>query len=113
MGAMVVGLVTGGICAMAIGLKFRLGFDDSLDVVGVHMIGGLCGTLLIGFLATDKAPAGVNGLFFHGGTTQLKRQVIGAFAVMGYSFFVTLILGYLLHLILGFRVSEEEEMAGV
>jgi Amt family ammonium transporter len=113
MGAMAVGLFTGAICAVAIGLKFRFGFDDSLDVVGVHMIGGLTGTLLIGLFATDHAPAGVNGLFYHGGTTQLKRQAIGAFAVMGYSFFVTLVIAYLLHLIMGFRISEDDELEGI
>jgi Amt family ammonium transporter len=112
-GAMVVGLVTGAVCSLAISLKFKLNLDDSLDVVGVHMFGGLCGTLLIGLLATDHAPAGVNGLFYGGGMTQLRRQAIGAFAVMGWSFFVTLIIGYLLHLILGFRISEEEELEGI
>jgi Amt family ammonium transporter len=113
MGAIAVGMITGAICSLAIGLKFKLGFDDSLDVVGVHMVGGLTGTLLIGFLATDKAPAAVNGLFYGGGWEQMRRQVIGAFAVMGYSFFMTLIIGYILHLILGFRISEDEEMAGI
>src|SRR5258708_35227407 len=106
MGAMVVGLVTGGICAMAIGLKFRLGLDDSLDVVGVHMFGGLTGTLLIGFLATDKAPAAVNGLFYGGGWDQGRRQVVGAFAGMGHSFVATLVIGYILHVGHGFPLSD-------
>jgi len=113
LGAIAVGLFTGGICCIACGLKFRFRFDDSLDVVGVHMIGGLTGTLLIGLFATDHAPAGVNGLFYHGGTTQLKRQAIGAFAVMGWSFFVTLIIAYLLHLIMGFRISDDQELEGI
>ena len=55
-GAILVGAVAGVLCALAVGLKFRFGYDDSLDVVGVHLVGGLVGTLLIGFLATDKAP---------------------------------------------------------
>jgi len=113
MGAIAVGAITGAVCSLAIGLKFKLGLDDSLDVVGVHMFGGLTGTLLIGFLATDKAPAAVNGLFYGGGWDQERRQVIGAFAVMGYSFFATLIIGYILHLVLGFRISEEEELEGI
>jgi Amt family ammonium transporter len=113
LGAIAIGLISGGICALACSIKFRLRFDDALDVVGVHMIGGLCGTLLIGLFATDHAPAGVNGLFYGGGLTQLKRQAIGAFSVMGYSFFVTLIIAYLLHLILGFRISEDQELEGI
>jgi Amt family ammonium transporter len=113
LGAIAVGMLSGGICALACSIKFKLGFDDALDVVGVHMIGGLCGTLLIGLLATDHAPAGVNGLFYGGGLTQLKRQAIGAFSVMGYSFFVTLIIAYLLHLVLGFRISDDQELEGI
>ena len=66
-GALVVGLLAGAACAYAVGLKFRFGFDDSLDVVGVHLVGGLVGTLAIGFLATAEAPAKVDGLFYGGG----------------------------------------------
>ena len=113
MGAIGIGSITGAICALAIGLKYKLGYDDSLDVVGVHMIGGLSGTLLIGLFATKTAPAGIDGLFYGGGTDQLGRQAVGAFAVMGYSFVCTLIIGYLLHITLGFRVAEEEEVAGI
>src|SRR5246500_1131643 len=72
LGAIIVGLVAGIICALAVGLKYRFGFDDSLDVVGVHMIGGLVGTLLVGFLHTPESPAsvtgtGARGLFYGGG----------------------------------------------
>ena len=113
MGAIGIGAITGAVCALAISLKYKLGYDDSLDVVGVHLVGGLCGTLLIGFFATATAPAGVDGIFYGGGADQLGKQALGAFAVMGYSFVVTLIIGYILHLTLGFRVSEEEETSGV
>jgi ammonium transporter, Amt family len=113
MGAIAIGAITGAVCAIAITLKYKLGYDDSLDVVGVHLVGGLMGTLLIGFFATASAPAGVDGLFYGGGADQLGKQAVGAFAVMGYSFVVTLILGYLLHLTLGFRVPEEEEITGI
>ena len=85
-GAIVVGVVAGVLCALAVGLKFRFGFDDSLDVVGVHLVGGLVGTLAIGFLATAAAPAGVDGLFYGGGVDQLWRQAVGAFAVLAFSF---------------------------
>ena len=74
------------LCALAVGLKFRFGFDDSLDVVGVHLVGGLVGTLLIGFFATARHPAGVDGLFYGGGVDQLWRQAVAAFAVLVYSF---------------------------
>jgi Amt family ammonium transporter len=113
MGALALGLIVGGICAMAISLKYKLGYDDSLDVVGVHMIGGLFGTLLIGLFATATAPAAVDGLFYGGGFDQLGRQAVGAFAVMGYSFVCSLIIGYAIHVTLGFRISEEEELTGV
>ena len=76
-GALVVGLAAGAGCALAVGLKFRFGFDDSLDVVGVHLVGGLIGTLLIGLLATKGSPTGAagldvnDGLFYGGGFDQL------------------------------------------
>jgi len=113
LGAIAVGLFTGALCSAAVSIKFRLGLDDSLDVVAVHMLGGLSGTLLIGLFATDRAPAGVNGVFYHGGWDQMRRQAIGAFSVMAWSFFVTLIIGYLLHKTIGFRVSEDAETQGV
>ena len=77
-----VGFLGGAICALAVGLKFKFGFDDSLDVVGVHMVGGLIGTLLIGFVAAPEAPAAVTGLFYGGGFDQLWRQAVGAVAVL-------------------------------
>jgi Amt family ammonium transporter len=94
-------------------LKFKFGFDDALDVVGVHMVGGLTGTLLIGFLATPEAPAAVKGLFYGGGVDQLWRQAVGAFAVLAYSFIVTTILAYVLKFTIGLRLGEEEEVDGI
>ena len=94
-------------------LKFKFGFDDSLDVVGIHLVGGLVGTLAVGFLATEAAPAGVNGLFYGGGVDQLWRQAVGAFSVLFFSLIMTLLIGLLLHKTIGFRVSEEEERSGV
>jgi Amt family ammonium transporter len=112
-GAILLGAVAGVLCALAIGLKYKLGYDDSLDVVGVHLVGGLWGTLAIGFLATEAAPAGVNGLFYGGGVDQLWRQAVGAFAVMIVSFVLTLLIGLILQKTIGFRISEDEEMEGV
>jgi Amt family ammonium transporter len=112
-GAIILGLVAGVLCALAVGLKYKLNYDDSLDVVGVHLVGGLWGTLAIGFLATEAAPAGVNGLFYGGGVDQLWRQAVGAFAVLIFSFVLTLGIGFLLQKTIGFRLTEEEELEGV
>jgi Amt family ammonium transporter len=112
-GALAIGAIGGCLCALAVGLKFKLGFDDSLDVVGVHMVGGLTGTLLIGFFAAPEAPAAVAGLFYGGGFDQLWRQAVGAFAVLIYSFVVTTILAYLLKFTLGLRLDEEDEANGI
>ncbi len=112
-GAIAVGVIAGLLCALAVGLKFRFGFDDSLDVVGVHLVGGLIGTLLVGLLATDAAPAGVVGLFYGGGFDQLWRQAVGAFAVLFYSLILSFILAYIVKAIFGLRTTDEAEVAGV
>jgi Amt family ammonium transporter len=112
-GSIILGAVAGVLCALAIGLKYRFGYDDSLDVVGVHLVGGLWGTLAVGLLATAAAPAGVDGLFYGGGFDQLWRQAVGALAVLLYSGIVTFIIGWALHKTIGFRVSPEEEAAGI
>src|SRR3712207_6794652 len=85
-GAIVIGAIAGALCALAVGLKYRFGYDDSLDVVGVHLVGGLVGTILIGFFATADAPAGVDGLFYGGGLDPLWRQGVGGLAVLLFSF---------------------------
>jgi ammonium transporter, Amt family len=119
LGALVIGTVGGALCAVAVGLKFKLGFDDSLDVVGVHLVGGLAGTLLVGLVAAPESPAingvaGVSkGLFYGGGWDQLGRQAIGAFSVLFYSGAVTLVLALILKYTIGLRLSPEEEAAGI
>ena len=112
-GAIVVGAVAGVLCALAVGLKFRFGYDDSLDVVGVHLVGGLVGTIIIGFLATADAPAGVDGLLYGGGVDQLWRQIVGALAVLVFSFVLTLVIGIAIQKTMGFRLSEEDEVTGI
>jgi Amt family ammonium transporter len=112
-GSIILGLVAGAICAVAVGWKYRLGFDDSLDVVGVHLVGGIVGTLAVGFLASADAPAGVDGLFFGGGVDQLWRQAVGAGAVLAYSFTVTYVIGMALHKTIGFRIDDEDEVSGI
>ncbi len=105
--ALLLGVVTGAICALAVELKFKLGFDDSLDVVGIHLVGGIVGTLYLGFFATET------GLFLGGGFEQLTVQFIAAFAVLLYSFLVAGIVGFAIQKTLGFRVRNEDEIAGV
>ena len=112
-GAIIVGAVAGALCALAVGLKYRFGYDDSLDVVGVHLVGGLVGTIIIGFLATADAPAGVDGLFYGGGVDQLWRQVVGALAVLAFSFILTLVIGIVIQKTIGFRITEEDEVTGI
>jgi ammonium transporter, Amt family len=118
LGAIFVGLIPGFVCAYAINLKNKFGFDDSLDVVGVHLVGGILGTLLIGFFAdpievrafTNGAKA---GLFYGGGIDQLLAQAEGAAIVFAYSFVVSAILALVVHKTIGLRVSEEDEITGV
>ena len=112
-GAVAIGILAGVLCALAVSLKFRFGFDDSHDVVGVHLVGGLVGTVAIGFFASAAAPAAVDGLFYGGGLDQLWRQVAGAGAVLLYSFVVTGVIGLALHKTLGFRVERDAEAAGI
>jgi Amt family ammonium transporter len=106
-GAVIIGVVAGALCALSVGLKFKLGYDDSLDVVAVHLVGGIVGTVMIGFVGVEV------GLFDGGGTEQLVKQVIGAGAVLAYSFIATLIIGKIVDLTIGFRITQDEEIAGI
>lgn len=113
LGAVIIGLLAGLICALAVGLKYRIGIDDSLDVVGVHLVGGLVGTLAIGFLASPSTPDGSAGLFYGGGFGLPGAQVLGAVAVLAYSFIVTYLLAKILDRVIGLRVPVEVEQAGI
>jgi Amt family ammonium transporter len=112
-GAVAVGLIAGSVCAMAISLKFRYGYDDSLDVVGVHLVGGIVGTLSIGFFASASAPAAIDGIFYGGGVDQLWRQAVAAGAVLLYSFTLAGLIGLALHKTMGFRVDRDAEVSGI
>ena len=112
-GSIILGLIAGALCALAVGLKYRFGFDDSLDVVGVHLVGGLVGTIGVGLLGTATATAGVDGLLYGGGVDQLWRQSVGAGAVLVYSFVVTYLIGIGLDKTIGFRLDEEDEVTGI
>ncbi|MBZ4487900.1 ammonium transporter [Microbacterium sp. cx-55] len=105
--AILLGLIAGAVCALAIELKFKIGFDDSLDVVGIHLVGGLIGTLYLGFFANGT------GLFVGGDGTQLLVQAIAAFSVMIYSFVLAFIIGFAIEKTIGFRVKNEDEIAGI
>ena len=113
LGALAIGVICGAIAAWAVSLKYKLGYDDSLDVVGVHLVAGLVGTLLIGFLADPASPAGVAGLFYGGGVDQLWRQAVGAFAVLAFSFVVTFIIAKILDVTMGLRVPADAEAQGI
>jgi Amt family ammonium transporter len=113
LGALAIGLVAGVACALAVGLKYRFGFDDSLDVVGVHLVGGMIGTLMVGLVAAPEAPAAVTGLFYGGGLTQLSKQAIGAGAVLVYSLVGTLIIALAIKYTIGLRLHDEAESTGI
>jgi ammonium transporter len=113
MGSIVMGVFAGVICAVAVGLKYRWGYDDSLDVVGVHLVGGLVGTLGIGLIGTAAAPTAVDGLLYGGGLDQLGRQSLGAGAVLLYAFVVSGIIGLVVDRLMGFRIDEEHEINGI
>ncbi|MFF1251942.1 ammonium transporter [Pseudarthrobacter sp. NPDC058329] len=113
LGALAIGLIAGAVCSLAIELKFRLGFDDSLDVVGVHLVGGILGTLLVGFFATDAAPNGVNGLFYGGSAGLLGIQALATIAVLAYSFVLTWGIAKAIDMTVGLRINEADELRGI
>jgi Amt family ammonium transporter len=113
LGAIAVGGLAGVLCALGVGMKFRLGFDDSLDVVGVHMVGGLWGTIAVGLFASTATTAGVDGLFYGGGLDQLWRQTVGAVAVMLFSFVASYLIGLAIEATMGFRLAAEDELEGI
>ncbi|MFI6943544.1 ammonium transporter [Streptomyces sp. NPDC050418] len=113
LGAIAVGAIAGVLCAMAVGLKFKFGYDDSLDVVGVHLVGGIVGSLLVGFFATGGVQSDAAGLFYGGGLGQLGKQAAGVFGVLAYSLVVSAILAFVIDKAIGMRVAEDDEVAGI
>ena len=120
-GALIIGVLAGVLCALAVNLKYKVGLDDSLDVVGVHLTGGIFGALAIGFVGTAKhSPQGADGLFgkmdglFYGGDlTLLGHQFMGVLFTIVVSGGVTAILGLAIKYTMGWRVSEEAEVDGI
>jgi len=116
MPSIIIAFVTGIICFLALGLKRRFKFDDSLDVIAVHLMGGLVGTLLLGLFADPKINPVVThpGLFISGGGGELlKDQFVAAVVTLGYAFIATYIIAKVIDLVMGLRVTGDEEDVGL
>ncbi len=121
LGALAVGAVAGAACAVAVGLKYKLKLDDSLDVVGVHLVGGIIGALMIGLFGTLDSPQGVDGyfpeggggLFYGGDVTLLGHQAAGVLFTLVWSGVITAVIALAIKFTIGWRVSEEEEVDGI
>ena len=112
--AVVIGVFAGIFCSLAVSLKFRFGFDDSLDVVGVHLVAGVWGSLAIGLFGAQAVNSiGLNGLFYGGGTKLLIMQAWGVGLVAAYSFVVTLIIAFAIEKTIGFRIKPDKEIEGI
>jgi Amt family ammonium transporter len=112
-GAILIGIAAGAISSLAIELKYRLGYDDSLDVVGVHLVAGVVGTVMIGLVASASAPAGVDGLLYGGGVDQLWRQIVAVLAVGAYAIVVTTVIAFVLKRTIGVRADPQDELDGI
>ncbi len=112
--AVIIGLIAGALCALCVGIKYALGFDDSLDVVAVHLVGGIWGSLSIGLFGSSAVNSvGLDGIIYGGGTALLFKQALGVGLVLAYSFTVTLILGFIIEKTIGFRVKKDAEVEGI
>lgn len=111
-GALFIGIAAGFVCESAVHLKFRFKVDDSLDVGGVHLVGGIVGTLLIGFFGS-RAINGVNGLFLGGNLTLLLHQALAVAVTVLYGFVVTWLIATVIHKTIGMRMSESDETLGM
>jgi Amt family ammonium transporter len=114
MPAICIGFIAGILCLLAVGLKTKIGYDDSLDVVGVHLVGGLTGALLLGLFAdTAINPAGADGLLLGGGAELLGKQFVASISVLAFSFLATVIIAKVIDAVIGLRVDEEAEDMGL
>jgi Amt family ammonium transporter len=111
--AIVLGLLVGAVCAIAVDMKFKLGFDDSLDVVGIHLVGGLIGTLYIGIFGMTKVDGKFTSLLYGGSLQQLGVQALAAFGIGLFSFCMAWVIGTVIQKTVGFRITNEDEVAGV
>ena len=112
--AVVIGFVAGILCSLAVGLKYVFNIDDSLDVVGVHLVGGIWGSLSLGIFGTVAVNSiGLDGLLYGGGTDLLMKQLLGVGLVFAYSFIATSIIGFAIEKTMGFRIKRENELEGI
>jgi Amt family ammonium transporter len=112
--AVVIGFIAGILCSLAVGLKYIFKIDDSLDVVGVHLVGGVWGSLSIGIFGSSAVNSiGLDGIAYGGGTELLSKQLLGVGLVFAYSFVATLIIGYAIEKTIGFRIKRESELEGI
>ena len=112
-GAIAIGAVAGVLCALAVGLKYKLGYDDSLDVVGVHLVGGIIGTVLIGVFSTSEGAGGIDGLIYGGGFGPLGDQALGVVVAVLYSGIITAVIALAIKYTMGLRLDEEDEVNGI
>jgi ammonium transporter, Amt family len=112
-GSIALGFIAGALCSLAVLLKYKLGYDDALDVVGVHLVGGVAGALLIGFFGTKATGVGLNGLFYGGGWHLMGLQAEAVGAAVGYSFVATLIIAKVIDLVMGLRITPDQEREGM
>jgi len=102
------------VCYLALSLKTKFGFDDSLDVIAVHLVGGILGAILLGFFADTKVNSlGFDGIFFGGGADLLIDQLVALGATIAFSFIVTWIIAKAIDATIGLRVSSEDELVGL
>jgi Amt family ammonium transporter len=110
----IIGLIAGVVCYLALSLKTKFGFDDSLDVIAVHLVGGILGAVLLGFFADTKVNSlGFDGIFFGGGADLLIDQLVALGATIAFSFIVTWIIAKAIDATIGLRVSSEDELVGL
>jgi Amt family ammonium transporter len=112
--AIVIGFLAGAVCLLAIGLKYRFSYDDALDVIGVHLVGGMLGSILLGFFATKGVnSAGRDGVFAGGGAGLLGEQVLAVVATLVFSFCVSYAIAKVIDMTMGMRVSDDDEAQGL
>lgn len=112
--AVVIGFVAGILCSLAVGLKYIFNIDDSLDVVGVHLVGGIWGSLSLGIFGSAAVNSiGLDGILYGGGTELLMKQLLGVGLVFAYSFIATLAIGFAIEKTMGFRIKRENELEGI
>jgi len=112
--SLVIGFLAGAVCLAAIQLKFRFGYDDALDVVGIHLVGGIVGSVLLGLFADSGVnPLAADGLFNGGGSGLLGKQLLAVGATLVWSFVVTFVLAKIIDATIGIRVKSDEEAEGL